>query len=78
VQRTVRRCCRRLIQCFGLQPLVGQGLEGLRIGLAAGAIESRSVGGGSIERHQAHFRALEARLNGAVAQVRLFCCEIVG
>jgi len=43
----------------------------------AGAIESRSVGGGSIERHQAHFRALEARLNGAVAQVRLFCCEIV-
>jgi hypothetical protein len=43
-----------------------------------GAIESRSGGGGSIERHQAHFRALEARLNGAVAQVRLFCCEIVG
>jgi len=32
---------------------------------------------GSIERRYAHFRALEAGLNGAVAQVRQFRCEIV-
>ena len=42
--------------------------------------ESRSVAWferGSIERRYAHFRALEAGLNGAVAQVRQFRCEIV-
>ena len=32
---------------------------------------------GSIERHYAHFRALQARLDWTVAQVRQFRCEIV-
>ena len=32
---------------------------------------------GSIERRYAHFRALQARLDGTVAQVRQLRCEIV-
>ena len=32
---------------------------------------------GSIERRYAHFRALQAGLDGTVAQVRQFRCEIV-